>query len=448
MINIKTKDELYEFSIRNSTEFRLGFPDRDRDVTISFYDTEYSHHDKCYKIEGCDVTICLPENRPTYYQVIQDIHFVGCHIKNIKGLDGVTFLHCCFANCEIEDDVGSDFLECLISDTLIKSSSTFERIFKYKACVLEGVTFSGPKGWVYDKDGKNYNFKQHYSYWSFAFSSMKSCSMFIDGESKEISKIFILEQKDNPDISMTYFTDKSAIFTSPSVTINVVNIDHSYLHATKTYFFRKVSYLQGIADSFDVDTVDVTEDASLISEITKYKAKVEKYVFEQWEGPVYNLNIPFKDISYQNKFRSTEYILRNKFKDNNATLTKKDGSMIRTVVLYNNRQYSVDKSITGHDTVRISTIQGSNVNSQMRVVTQEGNYIRATGFISVKEFCKKIGIHVNDDDVILFAEAKLIDALVIRGDFRTGTNLVQEYYGKYNGKYGEEFTYQPVCGHL
>jgi hypothetical protein len=247
---------------------------------------------------------------------------------------------------------------------------------------------------------------------------------------------------------MTYFTDKSAIFTSPSVTINVVNIDHSYLHATKTYFFRKVSYLQGIADSFDVDTVDVTEDASLISEITKYKAKVEKYVFEQWEGPVYNLNIPFKDISYQNKFRSTEYILRNKFKDNNATLTKKDGSMIRTVVLYNNRQYSVDKSITGHDTVRIDMIHGSNVNSQMRVVTQEGNYIRATGFISVKEFCKKIGIHVNDDDVILFAEAKLIDALVIRGDFRTGTNLVQEYYGTYNGKYGEEFTYQPVCGHL
>jgi hypothetical protein len=448
MINIKTKDELYEFSIRNSTEFRLGFPDRDRDVTISFYDTEYSHHDKCYKIEGCDVTICLPEKRTSYIQAIQDIHFVGCHIKNIKGLDGVTFLHCCFSNCEIEDDVGSDFLECLISNTLIKSSSTFERIFKYKACVLDKVTFSGPKGWAYDKDGKNYNYKEHYSYWSFAFSSMKSCSMFIDGESKEISKIFILEQKDNPDISMTYFTDKSAIFISPSVTINVVNIDDiRYFYATKTYFFKKVSFLQSIADSFDVNKVDATEDASLISEMTKYKAKVEKYVFEQWEGSVYNFDTPYKDISYQNKFRSIECVLRNKFKPDD-TVIKKNKSMIRTVVLYNNRQYWVDKSITGHDTVRIDMIQGSNVNSKMRLVTQEGNYIRATGITSAKEFCKKIGIHVNDDDVILFAEAKLIDALVLRGDFRTGTNLVQEYYGTYNGKYGEEFTYEPVCGHL
>jgi hypothetical protein len=53
MINIKTKNELYEFSVRNSTEFRLDFPGRDRDVTILFYDTDYSHPAESIRTTGC-----------------------------------------------------------------------------------------------------------------------------------------------------------------------------------------------------------------------------------------------------------------------------------------------------------------------------------------------------------------------------------------------------------
>jgi hypothetical protein len=446
MINIKTKNELYEFSVRNSTEFRLGFPDRDRDVTILFYDDNYSHHDKCYRIEGCNVTICLPEKRPTYIQLIQDIHFVDCNIKSIGGLERIKFVYCCFASSVIEDDEKSDFLECLISDSVIKSSSTFERIFKYKACVLDKVTFSGPKGWTYDRGGNNLNYRQHFNYWNSTFVGINSCSMLIDGEHRCISKIFILEQKNNPDISMTYFTDKSAIFVSPSVTINVTNIDDNHFNATKTYFFKKVDFLQGITDSFDVTNVNTTKDASLISEITKYKEKVETRVFERWGWSVYNFDTSIRgeDISYQNKFRSTEYLLRNKFQPDNNVI-KKDESMVRTVVLYSDREYWIDKSITGYDTVRIDGIYGSNVNSRLKAITQEGYYIRGWGFTSVKEFCKKIGIHVNDDDVILLTSYKLIDAVVLRGNFDNGLDLVQEYYGKYNGKYGERFTYCPVA---
>jgi hypothetical protein len=119
--------------------------------------------------------------------------------------------------------------------------------------------------------------------------------------------------------------------------------------------------------------------------------------------------------------------------------------MVRTVVLYSDREYSIDKCITGYNTVRIDGIYGSNVNSRLKAITQEGYYVRGWGFTSVKEFCKKIGIHVNDDDVILLTSYKLIDAVVLRGNFDNGLDLVQEYYGKYNGKYGERFTYCPVA---
>jgi len=445
MINIKTVDELYEFSVRNSTEFRLNAPDRDKDVTILFYDTNHSNHDKCYKIEGCDVTFRLPEKRPTAIQVIQDMHFIGCNIKNIGGLKNIKFLRCCFVNCEIEDDNGSDFLECLIYDTLIKSSSTFERIFKYKACILDKVTFSGFKWWIYDRGGNNLNYGAHFSYWNLTFWGMKSCSMIIDGKPKEIDRISILEQKNNTDISMIYFVDKSAIFAAPSVTLNVTNIDDLYFYGTKTYFFKKISFLQSIADSFNVDKVDVTEDASLVSEVTKCKTEANKYIFEQWDnGCVISLNVPCEEVSHQNKFKAIEYLLRNKLKpDDNI---KKDKSMIRTVVLYSNREYWVDKSITGYSNVRIDAIYGNNANSRLKAVTQEGFYIRDYGFVSIKEFCNKIGIHVNDDDNIILENYKLLDATVLSGNFNDGYRLVQEYYGEYKGRVGEEFTYTPVCG--
>jgi hypothetical protein len=135
--------------------------------------------------------------------------------------------------------------------------------------------------------------------------------------------------------------------------------------------------------------------------------------------------------------------LRNKLKpDDNI---KKDKSMIRTVVLYSNRDYWVDKSITGYSNVRIDAIYGNNANSKLKAVTQEGFYIRDYGFVSIKEFCNKIGIHVNDDDNIILENYKLLDATVLSGNFNDGYRLVQEYYGEYKGRVGERFTYTPVC---
>jgi hypothetical protein len=436
MKDISKKEELIEFSMKNSMLIELGSSDRDRDLTLSIYDTTVEVCDnRVFKIEDCDVAINFPCVNESRTKLIRNIHFINCNIKAVSNTP--LFFNCGFTNCKIDSSVTSDFSECLFKETEIKIEDRIANLFRFKTSSFEEVTFNGPVGWEYNSKNTYFNDYQH-NFYKFGLSKIKSSYMFIGEKKKKINNVYFFRHN-GINISAIFFTDRTAVFASRDGIIRVFNIEPALLVSVRTYFLRKMFFMQGLNDSFEMEDFNLMIDASSLKELSyNLKKTVSKEVFDTYHKFLFTSDVADDtSLCYQNKYRSLEFSLRNKFHPGTAG-DKKPEDMIRTVVLYSDTDYWVNKSFTGSDLVKITGGYNDSQDEKIRIYTERNQWTRGGSCDTTKKkFCESIGILIEPSDKILVRSTKFLNAQPIRGDHNSGHMLIHEYYGVYNGKIAE-----------